>query len=99
MMTTSGISRQATPGHFRQRSDELRRIVQRLRTGQGNAPLSGVPTEEDVNIVQDFYVVADEPDGIDHHVADSCCRIAIEHRLDGWSQPLVAGHPLALVSK
>src|SRR5690349_8537417 len=99
MMTTPDISSQATLSHFPQGSDELRRIVQRFGTAEGDAPLSGVPAEEDVNIVQDFHVVADKPDRVDYHVANSRGGIAVEHRLYRRAQPLVSRHPLALVSE
>src|SRR5206468_2711699 len=50
----------------------------------------------DVDIPKNLDVVADEADVMDDDIADACRRVAVEDRLDGRSEPLVAGHALAL---
>src|SRR3974377_1307792 len=75
---------------------EQRRVIQGLCAVQLHATFAGEIAEQNVNVEQDFHVVADKANGLHKQASVTSALQARYDALHGRSKPLSACHPLAL---
>src|SRR5512147_3151453 len=76
--------------------DEQRGIVQRLCPPQLHPVRFREFLECDVNIVEHFHVITDEPDWLDEHTLVLVLLKVNNNVFHGWTEPRTTAHTLAL---
>lgn len=86
-------------GQIGDRFGEGWRGIEGFGAFEPDAELGGVVAEGNVDVVEDFDVVAEEADGIEDKGFDALGGDGIEHALDSGTDPGTAAGPLTLKGK
>src|SRR6185437_16604321 len=90
---------QALPGQVGKCPGEGRRGIQRFRALEANTLLARIVTKCDVDVVEDFHVIADEANGLQNQRFCAVGGEAVDGFLDGGTYPGASASALALEGK
>src|SRR5208282_120041 len=92
-------AREPLSGQIGDRFGQRDRSIQRLRPFQANAKFGGITAEENVHVIENLHVIAEEADGLEDERLHAFGGDRVERAFDRWPDPRAAACALALEGK